>query len=233
MLYRLAAPAHLLCVAWLSLSLMGCFHPPYNNFKKDNSSLGRMAMGTGVGVGVGAIAGSVVGNTGAGALIGGMAGAALSYDKRGKKQLIESLQQQDIQYVQYGDTMTLIVPTDRYFVFDSDRLNDICYPGLLNIVKLLKAYPQSPIYVAAFTDNVDKKSFNQKLTAAQAETMLSFLWANDIPAQRLHAKGYGEEYPIGDNNLVHGSAYNRRLEIQWFNGCKKPAPVMAYLGPTK
>ncbi|HVT63366.1 MAG TPA: OmpA family protein [Legionellaceae bacterium] len=135
-----------------------------------------------------------------------------------KKYVIKQLEKQDIQYVEYGDTMTLIVPTDHYFVKGSAELNDICYAGLNNIIKLLKMYPKSRVYVAAFTDDVGSTGRLQKhRSQARAESMLTFLWANGIPAKHLHAQGYGDLYPIGDNHLIHSSAYNRRIEIQWFS----------------
>ena len=131
--------------------------------------------------------------------------------------LIRELSRQDIQFVKYGDTMTLIVPTDRYFLFESPKLNQVCYAGLVNIVQLLKKYPDSTIYVAGFTDDIGSKFAKNHLTQARAEAMLTFLWANNIPAKFLHPEGYGSKYPVGDNNLIHGSAHNRRLEIQWFS----------------
>ncbi|MDI1352690.1 MAG: OmpA family protein, partial [bacterium] len=87
-----------------------------------------------------------------------------------------------------------------------------------NIIKLLKLYPQSPIYVAVFTDNVGTREHKKRLSQAQAETMLTFLWANDIQAMRLKAEGYGDKNDISDNHWIHGSAQNRRIEIQWFTG---------------
>ena len=47
--------------------------------------------------------------------------------------------------------------------------------------------------------------------------MITFLWAKGIRAQHLYAEGMGDKYPIGDNFLTHGSAFNRRIEIQWVN----------------
>lgn len=202
-------------ISLLALALSGCFNPPYNNFHKDHRAVKQTAVDAAAGAGLGAIVGTIVGNTGAGALIGGVAGAAVGLSKNTKKALLKELQKQDIQLVVYGDNFTLIVPTDRYYIFNSPRLNDVCYPGLINIVKLLKFYPDTPIYVAGFTDNVGARSRKNRLSQAQAETMLTFLWANDIRAQRLHAEGYGDKHDIGDNHLIHGSAYNRRIEIQW------------------
>ena len=217
-----------ICASLLFSLLSGCFNPPYNNFREDKSPAQRVATGTAVGIGMGAMAGVLTGYPAIGIAVGGSVGFLNSQYKNSKKQLLNDLQNQEIQYVKYGDTMTLIIPTDHYFVFNSAHLNDICYPGLENVIKLLKSYACSPIYVAAFTDNIGSRRHKKSLSQAQAEAMLTFLWANDIPAQRLHAEGYGDKHDIGDNKLIHGSAYNRRIEIQWFDGPVSPPPTLPY-----
>ena len=125
------------------------------------------------------------------------------------------------------------MPTDKYFMFESPRLNEVCYAGLLNIISLLRLYPHSPVYVAAFTDDVGTNSHKKRLSQAQAETMLTYLWANGIQAYRLKAEGYGDKNTVADNALIHGSAMNRRIEIQWFNiaraQCCKPKMQTNYV----
>lgn len=143
--------------------------------------------------------------------------AAFMAGRSTKSAIIKNLQRQNIQFVQHGDTMTLIVPTDHYYVFDTPRLNDICYHGLVNIIRLIKMYPCSRIYVAGFTDDVGTPRFKQKMSQARAETMLTYLWANGIHARRLNAEGYGDKHDISQNEIIHGSAQNRRVEIQWYN----------------
>jgi outer membrane protein OmpA-like peptidoglycan-associated protein len=137
----------------------------------------------------------------------------------GEKTLIRTLQKQDIQYVEYGDTMTLLVPTDHYFVKGSATINDICYDGLNNIVRLLKFYPKCRIHVAAFGDSIGTTHHKYQLTKARAEAMLTFLWASNISARYMKAVGYGDLFAIGDNQFIHGPAYNRRIEIQWSKIC--------------
>ncbi|MGL5742802.1 MAG: C-OmpA-like family protein CmpA [Legionella sp.] len=197
--------------------LNSCFHPPYNEFKPVHPLPKRIATGAVFGAAVG---GAVSGNV-AGALAGTVAGVAggtiVGLNKSSRRSIIKELNKENIQYVQYGDTMTLIVPVDRYFMLESPRLNEICYPGLINIVRLLKCYPLSPVYVAGFTDDVGSDRHKKLMSQAQAETMLTFLWANNVPAQLLKAEGYGEKNDVGDNKLIHGSAFNRRIEIQWYN----------------
>ena len=192
-------------VSLLTWMLIGCankahFHQPFNDFRPQSHPLKRSAAAIGGHVGVGV----------------------------GLESIVRDLNRNDIQYVRYGDTVTLIVPTDRYFEFNSPLLNDICYEGLNNIVKLLNLYPCSDIYVAAFTDNVGSRYHKKSLSDAQAETMLTFLWANDIRAKRLKGEGFGDSHPIADNQLIHGSAHNRRIEIQWIatpSTPKQAAPV--------
>lgn len=210
----------------LSLLLSGCsrYEPPYNNFKPYN----RMPKNTVKAAGIGLVAGAVASPVTpvlipGGAVIGGATGMLISRYKDSRRGIVRELSTQDIQYVEYGDTASLIIPTDRYFMFSSARLNEVCYPGLVNIIKLLKTYPKTPVYVAGFTDNVGSRHHKNNLSQAQAETMLTFLWANGIHAQRLAAEGYGDKHPIADNKLIHGSAQNRRLEIQWLR-CP-PIPV--------
>ncbi len=174
-------------VIGLLLLLSNCYQPPFNNFKPYTG----------------------VPPSGQQQVIKAYFGSETA--------LLRELSTNDIQFVEYGETKTLIVPTDRYFLYGTPTLNQVCYPGLENIIQLLRRYPDSTIYVAGFTDNVGSKFAKNTLTQARAEAMLTFLWANGVQAKNLHAEGYGEKYPVGDNQLIHGSAHNRRLEIQWFS----------------
>ncbi|RUR13750.1 C-OmpA-like family protein CmpA [Legionella sp. km772] len=203
-------------------------HPPYNNFKPDNRMGRTAAAGAASGSVVGAITSGTLTGTLAGGAVGGTIGTIRAIYKDSKPAIVKQLKKESIQFVEYGDTMTLIIPTDKYFMFMSPRLNELCYPGLMNVVKLLKLYPQSPIYVAGFTDNVGSRRHKKLMSQAQAETMMTYLWANGIRSIQLKAEGYGDKNTIGDNMVVHGSAYNRRIEIQWFTGlvAKADQPIL-------
>ncbi|OGV28125.1 MAG: hypothetical protein A3F18_04310 [Legionellales bacterium RIFCSPHIGHO2_12_FULL_37_14] len=132
-----------------------------------------------------------------------------------RRVLLKKLYEYKIEVVHYGDQVTLIVPTDQYFEFNSDKLIDRQYKGLEVIVKFIRTYPKCPLAVAAFSDNVDGTKRNLKLTDKRANAMVAFLWANGIAAKRLVPQGFGEHYDVADNHIVRGRALNRRLEIQW------------------
>lgn len=195
--------------------LTNCYRPPYNNFRPDYPTARKSSQIAGVGAATGLVATSTLSGTVVGGVAGGLIGGAVGLAKNTKKAIVRDLQHSSIQYVQYGDTVTLIVPTDKYFMFNSPRLNERNYAGLESIVKMINLYPKTPIYVAAFTDNVGSKAHKRKMSQAQAETMMSYLWAKGIDSQRLKAEGYGDKNPIADNDIIHGSAMNRRIEIQW------------------
>lgn len=209
--------------------LVSCYHPPYNNFKPDNRAARRM----GVDAGVGVVTTAVVTGTTTGILLGGVVGGGIglvaSLQRDSKAHIVKELKKQDIEYVQYGDTNLLIIPTDKYFMFLSPRINELCYPGLNNVIRLLNFSPYSTIYVAGFTDNVGSKKHKNKMSQAQAETMLTYLWSNGIDESRLKAEGYGDKNPVSDNSIIHGSAQNRRIEIEWFNNPHPKQPELAYV----
>jgi outer membrane protein OmpA-like peptidoglycan-associated protein len=207
--------------------LDGCYgyRPPYNEFERYNYKIAPTAAGATVGGIAGAIGGTagtaVVGTALAGAAVGGAAGLAVGVYRESKRAILLGLNKHDIVYIQYGDTHTLIVPTDRYYLFNSNVLNDLCYPGLTYIIRLLQLYPKCTVHVAAFTDNIGSSRHKKMLTQARAEAMVTYLWANGIPAEKLNAQGYGDKHDVAPNSIIHGSAHNRRLEIQWF--CAEPA----------
>lgn len=225
MSFRLAASRILLLGIFTSLT-GACFHPPFNNFQHDPRTVRKVIGGAVAGSVIGAVAGGTATGALIGAGVGGTVGGISGLYKESKNKIIKDLKKQDIEFIQYGDTMTLIVPTDKYFIFNSPRLNEVCYPGLNNIIRLLRFYPKRMIYVAAFTDNVGSRFHKRMMSQAQAETMMTFLWANNIPAQRLKAEGYGDKNPVSDNALIHGSAQNRRIEIQWVAKLPMARPAM-------
>ncbi|MCX7091010.1 MAG: OmpA family protein [Legionellales bacterium] len=155
--------------------------------------------------------------------------------------IVSQLEDEDIQFIEYGDTMTLIIPTDSYFQNDSSELNEISgvYQGLNNVVKLLRKYPKSnPINVAGFTDDSGDSDSQKTLTQGQAETIATYLWANGISATSLKTEGYGDSYSLGSNQSNHSSSYNRRVEIQWSSSAPPtevsathPCPPSSCLSP--
>lgn len=133
-----------------------------------------------------------------------------------KEKILKALAKTSIQVVNEGHRITVIVPTDKYYVFDTTKLNELRMKQLEMVADLVRCFPKSKIHIAGFTDDVGDKEHKRVLSQHRAQAMLAFLWSRGIRhSDHLDAEGYEDKYNIGNNRLIHGSAYNRRIEIQW------------------
>lgn len=216
MLLRKIRQFMIITMALMGFLLTGCANKVQDVRKVPVPKSGVKA-GAKVGVATGAIIGATAGNPLLGAAIGVGTGAILGLFHASQNELIGELAKANIQFIQYGDSRTIIIPTDQYFLFNSHRFNEICFQGLITMTRLLRFYTCSTIYVAGFTDEIGTRRHKNKLSQSRADAVVTFLWAHGIPAKRLHAEGFGDKNSVGDNHLTHGSAYNRRIEVQWIN----------------
>jgi outer membrane protein OmpA-like peptidoglycan-associated protein len=86
-----------------------------------------------------------------------------------------------------------------------------------NIVAILKEYPNSRFSIDGHTDSTGSARTNQLLSERRANAVRDYLIANGIAADRLEAKGYGEDKPIADNKTSTGRKNNRRVEVVLLN----------------
>lgn len=111
---------------------------------------------------------------------------------------------------------------DNKLWFDFDRLSfDTASSNLTAQSKaqiatsaaILKAYPAVQVKIGGYTDNQGDADFNLKLSDARAKRVMDEIVADGVTADRLESKGYGEEFPIGDNATADGRAKNRRTSL--------------------
>jgi OOP family OmpA-OmpF porin len=89
----------------------------------------------------------------------------------------------------------------------SDRL-------LTVLAQLLNEHPELlKVSIEGHTDNVGKPRDNKKLSQERAESVVAFLVEKGVAAERLSAKGWGEEKPVTTNDTDEGKAANRRVEF--------------------
>lgn len=209
---RLRHSAKVFLLSILAIILSACVRPPHNDFQPHHRTIGGSILGAGLG---GTVAAATEGSISAGMTAGGLVGFMVSSYMDSRQGLQFSLSRQGVQIIHYGDIVTMLIPTDNFFYFDSPELFDIEYPVLNDVVKYIRTYPDSPIYIAAFQGDAGTERDQDRLTKHRAEMMMTYLWAHGLHFERLHAMGYGSRFPIADNHFVEGSAMNRRLEIQW------------------
>lgn len=77
----------------------------------------------------------------------------------------------------------------------------------------LKAAPTLKVEVGGHTDNVGSPKDNEKLSADRAQAVMAELVKRGVAANRLTAKGYGQNVLVADNRSEEGRARNRRVEL--------------------
>ena len=99
------------------------------------------------------------------------------------------------------------------FDFNKATLQPVSDGILQQVAGLLKATPTLKVEVQGHTDNVGGDAYNQTLSEARAKSVMAWLVAHGISADRMTAKGYGKTRPVADNGTDEGRAKNRRVEI--------------------
>jgi OmpA-OmpF porin, OOP family len=84
---------------------------------------------------------------------------------------------------------------------------------LNNVAAILKAYPNVHMKIGGYTDSTGDPGANVALSEARAKNVMDALVAAGIDPSRLESKGYGDQYPVGDNNTEEGRAQNRRIAM--------------------
>lgn len=195
----------------LLLGLTACSLKQETDYKMRSNALQGAVIGGTAGLAIGAIA---HGNVPL-ALLGGVAaGSLLGYLSETELAVLYRLQQEGVQVTELGDYLILILPSDQFFETNSQRILPESNWILRDVARLLKSVNKSQVLIAAYTDNVGFPLFKRELSQQQAERMKSFLWAHGVDFRRLHALGFGADYPIATNRTVLGNAMNRRIEIR-------------------
>ncbi len=179
---------------------------------------------TRAGAGYGAAAGAVVGlltagnnpfksamiGAAAGALIGGAAG---NYMDKQEQKLRQQMAGTGVDVVRKGDNITLDMPGNLTFGFDSANVNASFYPVLNKVADTLKEFDKTVVEVAGHTDSTGSEDYNQKLSERRADNVASYLSAQGVPSARMVTVGAGELHPVASNDSEEGRAQNRRVEI--------------------
>ena len=99
------------------------------------------------------------------------------------------------------------------FDFNKSTLQSASDAVLQQVATLLGADKTLKLEVQGHTDNVGNDTYNQKLSEDRAHSVVVWLTAHGVAADRLTSKGYGRTMPIADNSTEPGRAKNRRVEI--------------------
>lgn len=188
----------------------------------EQTGMSKTKKGALIGAAVGAVAGLLSGDDATerrqralvGAGVGGLAGGAIgNYQDRQERALRERMAGTGVGVVRQGDNITLSMPGNITFAFDSSNLQPQFYPVLDNVASTLNQYNQTVIEVAGHTDSVGTDAYNMTLSQQRANSVAAYLSGKGVMQQRMIVTGAGETRPIASNDTEAGRAQNRRVEI--------------------
>src|SRR5690606_28243513 len=182
-----------LCAALASaVMLAGC--ATYTGQTSDPNDPNRTRTGALIGAGIGAVAGLLSGDSAVerrqhamvGAGVGALAGAGIgAYQDRQEAALRRDLAGTGVDVVRQGDNITLNMPGNITFAFDSSNLQSQFHPVLDNVADTLNEYNQTVIEVAGHTDSVGTDAYNQTLSEQRARSVANYLSSRGVSMQRM------------------------------------------------
>jgi outer membrane protein OmpA-like peptidoglycan-associated protein len=209
---------HLILALVLSLSMLtSCVTDPYTGERKiSKTAIGAM-VGAASGAAIGAIAdkenrarGAAIG-AGIGVLAGGAVGGYMDYQE---KKLRERLQGTGVSVTRVGDDIYLNMPGNLTFETDRVAIRGDFYEVLNSVALVLEEFEKTIVQVSGHTDSTGTTDYNQKLSEQRAQSVGSYLIAQQVHSARVVTHGFGETIPIADNNTPEGRQANRRVELR-------------------
>jgi outer membrane protein OmpA-like peptidoglycan-associated protein len=202
--------AHFLIIGTTALSLAACTSPDGTANQTGTGALIGGLTGAAIGKAVGDDDKSVAIGAGVGALVGGAIGANLDDQEA---ELRRSMAGSGADIRNDGQRLTVILPESVTFATDSSVVNPAFRPALARVSDSLARYRNSTVRVVGHTDNVGTAAYNQQLSEDRALSVARILIGNGTSSSRISYAGRGFNEPVASNSTAAGRAQNRRVEI--------------------
>ena len=106
-----------------------------------------------------------------------------------------------------------IVLENIVFLPNQSELDSSAYAEIHRMATFLKENPDLAIEIVAHTNNRCTYNFATELTNRRAEKIADLLVLDQVPIERIRARGSGKEQPIATNDSPAGRLANQRVEI--------------------
>ena len=111
-----------------------------------------------------------------------------------------------------------VLPYDIQFAFDSAHIAQSEYSDLQSIADYLANNPEQVAQIRGFADAIGTDTYNQELSEKRAQAVADRLVQEfGVDASRLDTVGYGEAYPIAENDTKANRQLNRRATTVSFS----------------
>ncbi|WP_223032411.1 OmpA family protein [Hanstruepera marina] len=98
--------------------------------------------------------------------------------------------------------------------FDKHELLESSKAELNQLYKYLDANKRLQIEIYGHTDDVGTQKRNDELSLLRAKEVALYLISKGLRPERITATGYGNKFPVADNDSEEGRALNRRVEFK-------------------
>tara|TARA_B100000989_G_scaffold298413_2_gene287655 strand:+ start:36115 stop:36882 length:768 start_codon:yes stop_codon:yes gene_type:complete len=192
---------------------------PESSYPNPNFGKG-LATGTVAGTTAGTAAASLslaapLYGAGLGAFVGATAVAGYEQEQMRQKLLMD-LRAEGVNIINLGDMVQIVIPADDIFFPDeAAEIKDTGKEVLHDVVLYIKEFGPVQLHVESHTDDVGSVAHRVKLSNLQSQSVATYLWAHGISRKRIDFNGYASTQDVATNNSVSGSAYNRRIEINF------------------
>lgn len=112
----------------------------------------------------------------------------------------------------------LVIKDKVYFATGKATILPRSFPLLDQVADVINGHPElQRIVVEGHTDSVGKADKNRVLSQNRADSVMKYLKAKGVTADRLTARGYGPDRPAETNDTPAGREMNRRVEFTLSN----------------
>jgi outer membrane protein OmpA-like peptidoglycan-associated protein len=148
----------------------------------------------------------------AGAAIGGVIGGGIGAYMDRQQERLARIPGTTVERVS-DDTLMLHFDSDVLFNVGSSVLDSNGRDTLADVADVINDYPKTAVVVQGHTDAIGSEETNQYLSERRAGTVEEYLANRGVDPDRMSAIGYGESYPVANNDTPSGRQQNRRVDV--------------------
>lgn len=117
----------------------------------------------------------------------------------------------DINLTPKGQTIIL---NDLIFAQGKSVIDPKSYPGLDEVVQMMKENPKIEIQLEGHTDNVGSPKANLELSQDRVDAVKKYMVGKGINKSRIQTKAFGGSQPLGNEMTPEARSKNRRVEMR-------------------